>query len=82
MKPKNADTLSELLPTYDIYVTASLEEAGANHVLEAMAAGLPVLYRKNGGSIEEYCCNHGLLYDTFNDFIKQLNKMIFFLWNV
>ena len=28
-------------------------EAGANHVIEALQCGLPVMYFKNSGSIEE-----------------------------
>ena len=50
------------LPNYDVYLTASREEAGANHVLEAMAAGLPVVYHDEGGSIPEYCKE----YSNFN----------------
>ena len=50
------------MPRYDVYLTASREEAGANHVLEAMAAGLPVIYHDAGGSIPEYCKK----YSNFN----------------
>jgi len=55
ISPKDVSYLSKNLPTYDVYLTASREEAGANHVLEAMAAGLPILYHIGGGSIPEYC---------------------------
>lgn len=47
----------------DVYLTASKFEAGANHVLEAMALGLPVVYSKYGGSIVEYCNGRGVEYD-------------------
>ena len=53
--PKDTNDLKTILPAHDIYLTASMEEAGANHVLEAMACGLPVVYRTGGGSIDEYC---------------------------
>lgn len=53
--PKDVSYLSKNLPSYDVYLTASREEAGANHILEAMAAGLPVVYHTGGGSIPEYC---------------------------
>lgn len=51
----DASELAQELPKHDIYLTASEEEAGANHVLEAMAVGLPVAYSVLGGSIVEYC---------------------------
>ena len=55
VEPKDTNDLKTILPAHDIYLTASKEEAGANHVLEAMACGLPVVYRTGGGSIDEYC---------------------------
>jgi len=75
-EPMNASELSIELPRHDIYITASLEEAGANHVLEAMAAGLPVLFHEGGGSINEYCGNYGLSYSCFNSLINNLNEMV------
>ena len=74
--PISADQLSVELPKYDIYLTASEEEAGANHVLEAMAAGLPIMYRKNGGSIVNYCNYYGEGYSDFDEMIDKLNKVI------
>lgn len=74
-KPISAEALSEELPKHDIYLTASEEEAGANHVLEALASGLPVVYRKNGGSIENYCNYYGENYSNFNDMIEKINKV-------
>ena len=59
--------LSEELSRHDVYVTASRQEAGANHVLEAMASGLPVLYHAEGGSIVEYCKGKGISYNTFEE---------------
>lgn len=52
--PLPADKLARELSKHDVYLTASLHEAGANHVLEAMAVGLPVVYHAAGGSIPEY----------------------------
>jgi len=72
IKPKSSQELSSLLPKYDLYLTASIEEAGANHVLEAMAAGLPVIYRANGGSIEEYCKDFGIQYTDQDSMIKAI----------
>ena len=83
INPKTAKELSELLPKFDIYMTGSLEEAGANHVLEAIAAGLPVLYRSDGGSIQEYCLNYGRQYDhSIKSLIKNLQELLLDYENV
>ena len=71
-KPIDIEQLSVILPTYDVYLTASKLEAGANHVLEGIACGLPVLYRSGGGSIDEYCCQYGLQYETFDQLVKSI----------
>lgn len=76
----NADELAQRLPMHDIYITASEEEAGANHVLEAMACGLPVLYHVNGGSIPEYVGHFGgglgAGFCDINTFELALNKIL------
>jgi hypothetical protein len=71
--PLDTSGLVEELPTHNVYVTASKQEAGANHVLEAMALGLPVLYHKDGGSINEYCFERGISYDSFESLIDSLD---------
>ena len=73
--PLNAEQLTEVLPKFDIYLTASEEEAGANHVLEAMAAGLPVVYSNLGGSIPEYCRDHGKEYSDFSQLVDSLSEV-------
>ena len=67
--PQDVDGLVSILPKHDVYITASKQEAGANHVLEALALGLPVLYHKDGGSINEYCQDFGIAYETFEDLV-------------
>ena len=54
------ELISRKISDSHIYLTASEEEAGANHVLEGMACGLPVVYHNNGGSIPEYCGKYGI----------------------
>lgn len=61
--PMTAIELAKELPRHDVYVTASVEEAGANHVLEAIATGLPVIYHRSGGSVNEYCAGYGASFD-------------------
>jgi len=64
--PLPADALARELPEHDVYLTASLEEAGANHVLEALACGLPVVHSDGGGSIPEYCAGAGPVYEGWS----------------
>lgn len=64
VSPGTTDQIIHEMKNHGIYVTASEEEAGANHVLEAMAAGLPIVYRSSGGSIVEYCKDFGIQYTT------------------
>tara|TARA_R110000824_G_scaffold40667_16_gene121708 strand:+ start:65 stop:976 length:912 start_codon:yes stop_codon:yes gene_type:complete len=73
--PADANLLAEELPKYDIYLTASIEEAGANHVLEALASGLPIVYHKDGGSIDNYCENYGEKFGNFEELLTKLRKV-------
>ena len=73
--PMDAVELAKKLPEYDIYVTASIEEAGANHVLEAMACGLPVIYHNEGGSIVNYCEKYGEGFSSFSELIEKIEKV-------
>ncbi len=73
--PMGAVNLISHLPNYDIYLTASEEEAGANHVLESLAVGLPVVYRNTGGSIPEYCALGGKEYTNFSNMIESLREV-------
>jgi glycosyltransferase involved in cell wall biosynthesis len=73
--PIGAEQLANLLPSCDIYLTASEEEAGANHVVEAMACGLPVVYKSDGGSIVDYCEAFGEQYETLEEMISAIQKV-------
>lgn len=72
LDPLDIEGLVSEIPKHNVYVTASKLEAGANHVLEAISLGLPVLYHKDGGSINEYCLNYGMQYDNFDQLINIL----------
>jgi glycosyltransferase involved in cell wall biosynthesis len=74
VQPLDVDGLIREIPKHNVYVTASKLEAGANHVLEAMAMGLPVLYHKDGGSINEYCEGKGICYNNFEELINILEN--------
>lgn len=76
-EPMTILELCKFLPQHDIYITASEEECGANHVVEAMALGLPIVYSSKGGSIVEYCKDYGVEYDgTFVDLIHAVKDVI------
>jgi glycosyltransferase involved in cell wall biosynthesis len=76
IEPISASELAIELPKHDIYITASIEEAGANHVLEGLACGLPVVYHEEGGSINDYCKNYGLSYYSFPEMISAIKKIV------
>jgi glycosyltransferase involved in cell wall biosynthesis len=72
------DTLDVLLPNYDLYVSASDFEGFSLAVLEAMAAGLPMLL-SNIASFKEQCEDTAFYFDQKdeNDFIKNLYNLIY-----
>jgi glycosyltransferase involved in cell wall biosynthesis len=74
--PISAEQIAKELPSHHIYITASIEEAGANHVLEAMACGLPLVFHEDGGSIVNYCKDYGLSFASFDEMISQIDKMV------
>lgn len=77
------------LMTEDVYITASLYEAGGCHIVEGMSCGLIPLVRKGGGGTE--CYSKGFnkifgdsrelldyivkLYDDYDLFISMKNKI-------
>lgn len=76
IEPQDIEGLIRILPSHHVYITASKREAGANHVLEALALGLPVLYHIDGGSINEYCQDYGISYKNSEDLIKILEEKL------
>jgi len=75
IEPLNMEEVAAKVAESDLYLTASLQEAGANHVLEALAIGLPVVYHRGGGSIVEYCSDYGEGYDTFDGMVESLKRV-------
>ena len=72
----SGEELAQEISKHDIYLTASKEEAGANHILEAMACGLPVIYHDQGGSINEYVGNKGISFTSNSDLIAKINEVL------
>ena len=75
VSPLAGQDLAEEVSKGDIYLSASLWEAGANHIVEAMACGLPVVYSTQGGSIPEYCGGRGLAFAEFDQMILALQDV-------
>jgi len=73
--PTDDKNICNILSKNEVYLTASKEEAGANHVLEAMAVGLPVIYHFEGGSINEYVSERGISFENNEQLISTVNLM-------
>ena len=76
ISPKDDDFLAHELPKHDIYLTASEHEAGANHILEAAACGLPILYHESGGSIPEYVSELGIEFSDIESLKIAITEMV------
>ena len=76
ISPVGIESLIGMLPKHDFYLSASVDETGGNHVLEAIGAGLPVLYHKDGGGIVNYCDGYGIEYNSVKDMIEKIPVMI------
>jgi glycosyltransferase involved in cell wall biosynthesis len=50
--PLPSERLAELLRRHDVYLAASIDDPCSNGLLEALACGLPALYRRSGGHSE------------------------------
>ena len=73
--PQDDKSLSEILPKNHVYLTASIEEAGANHVVEAAACGLPIIYHELGGSIPEYISEYGIDFCDNESLLRSIDTM-------
>ena len=67
--------IAKIIPKNHVYLTASTEEAGANHVVEGLACGLPILYHRNGGSIPEYVSEYGIEFWDNESLINAIGEM-------
>lgn len=74
--PVDVDSVIDYLDLTDAYVTASKNETGGNHVVEALARGCNVLYHKHGGGISSICNGIGTKYETIDEFENILDQLI------
>ena len=78
--PFHGNELNKQLNKYQIYITDSKNDSCPNHVLEAISAGLPILYSNVDGGAKELCemapYPVGEIYHTFKDMTKKIDKII------
>lgn len=74
VQPVPSKELAELLRQHDIYLALSMHEPCSNALLEALACGLPALYRDDGGN-PELVSFGGLPFSGQEDILTQLDRL-------
>lgn len=74
INPVDSARLGEILREQDIYITASELDPCSNALAEALASGLPALYRKSGGH-PELVGFGGVGFDGERDVLSALNQL-------
>ena len=70
-----SDELAELLRGQDCYVAPSLDDPCSNALLEALACGLPALYRRSGGH-PELVGDAGVGFEGPDDVAHALDQLV------
>ncbi len=73
--PTTGKELADILRDCDIYLTATQNEPGAMHYVEGLSCGLPVLYAKGGGGVNEVCSKYGFEFDNVENLIEGMTKL-------
>jgi len=74
IEPQDSESLAKILRQHDIYIAASHHEPCSNALLEALACGLPALYRNDGGN-RELVGFAGVPFDDESDCLRQLDRL-------
>jgi glycosyltransferase involved in cell wall biosynthesis len=74
LAPLPSRELAEELQAHDVYVAPSINEPCSNALLEALACGLPALYRRSG-SHAELVGEAGLAFDDDEDAVALLDRL-------
>ncbi len=70
-----SEELANLLREHDVYITASQNDPCSNAVIEALACGLPVVYRNDGGH-PELVGYGGLPFSSEEEILPQLERIV------
>jgi glycosyltransferase involved in cell wall biosynthesis len=73
--PVASEQLAAILREHDLYVAASLDDPCSNSLLEALACGLPALYRRSGGH-PELVGDAGIGFGSPDEIPEQLERLI------
>jgi|18_taG_2_1085343.scaffolds.fasta_scaffold03363_2 glycosyltransferase involved in cell wall biosynthesis len=71
--PTYGKKIGDILREHDIYITGARFEACGMHHLEGAACGLPVIYHKDGGAINEICSDHGIEISSWEELVEAIN---------
>ena len=72
--PLDSQALADLLRTQDVYVAPSRDDPCSNALLEALACGLPAVYRRSGGH-PELVGEGGLPFDEDDELGQVLERL-------
>jgi len=72
--PQDSASLADQLRSHDIYIAASRHDPCSNALLEALACGLPALFRNDGGH-PELVGKGGLPFRDERDILDQLDRL-------
>ncbi len=70
-----SDELASMLREHHIYISPSLHEPCSNALLEALACGLPTLYRNDGGN-PELVSFAGFPFEGEGDVLEKLERLV------
>ena len=74
IQPKSGIELANLIKKNHIYLTASINEPSGNHHIEGAQCGLPIIYRKSGGT-PEFAQGFGVGFQGIEDFIEAVEEI-------
>jgi len=73
--PVPSEQLAEILRSHDIYITASENDPCSNSLIEALACGLPVIYKNSGGH-PELVREAGLSFNTPDEISTHIKAIL------